>query len=261
MTEQLNRTMAETLELLRALAHDASAPAEAQARLRQLQQRHPATPLELVWEQESYSQAVHYDVLLRVPEAGTVSLSFCPERAVPWPLRGAQHSRENEIVRVNGETLTVQNVMNYLDFIWDEARVVTGLVDACLIEKELALRELKAEDAELQQAMDDFRRRRGLYDTATTERWFAQNGTTQEKLERLLEYQIIAAKLRDQLTAAQVETYFAQHPDAPETRPQIAAKLFEEWLAAQRQAASIEWFWGDVKRLATQNSRAQAAAK
>src|SRR5580704_8606269 len=64
-------------------------PDRARRRLAELQAAHRELDIDLVWEREDYSDSVHYDLLIRASEQGTVSLSFCPDEAVPWPLRNA----------------------------------------------------------------------------------------------------------------------------------------------------------------------------
>lgn len=39
---------------------------------------------------------------------------------------------------------------------------------------------------------------------------------------------------------------------SPQTTQRLKAMLFQEWLAEQRRAARIEWFWGEAKRTARQ---------
>src|SRR5688572_29613622 len=90
-----------TLEWLMSLSRDGIRPEEALRRLRFVQQQHAETPMELLWEEEAFDGFVHYDTLLRLPEGGTVSLSFCPARALPWPLRGLHRWSDADLVRVN----------------------------------------------------------------------------------------------------------------------------------------------------------------
>ncbi len=78
----------ETLAFLADVADGATPPAIAQERLRTIQARHLDVELQLVWEQESYDHSFHFDVLVRTPDATTVSLGVCRDRALPWPLRG-----------------------------------------------------------------------------------------------------------------------------------------------------------------------------
>jgi putative peptide maturation system protein len=358
MTDHLQQVLGDTLAYLMALWRDAAAPAEALDRLHRLQEQHRHMTIDLVWERESYEQTMHYDVLLRPSDAGTISLSFCPDRAVPWPLRHAHHSRESEMVRVNGRMVTMQEVMAYVDFIWNQARVITGLVDACLVQAAITQRNIQVSADELQQALDAFRRRQRLYTAVETEHWLQQRGITHAQLEHQLEPEVAAGKLRDQIADGHVEQYFSHHmpdfdtvrvarfnmPDAeqarhiyvqmqhrevdfftaaqqqfcadatardglcfavlqrrqlsPEqaaviftavpgevtepvrrgagydlvcvlqrtdarldasTRTAIKQTLFEAWLAEQRRAATIEWFWGDVTRLPGQQPYVQRA--
>src|SRR6266581_1577387 len=84
MKPMLSQALNETLDYLRGLAQEKIRPAEAKARLRALQSRHPEMPLELLWEEESFDKSVHYDALLGLAGEGTVSLSFCPDLAQPW---------------------------------------------------------------------------------------------------------------------------------------------------------------------------------
>jgi hypothetical protein len=37
-------------------------------------------------------------------------------------------------------------------------------------------------------------------------------------------------------------------PDDPATRRAVAERLFADWLARQREAAAIEWNWGNAGR-------------
>jgi hypothetical protein len=43
------------------------------------------THLDLVWLEEPYDQSVHYDALIHLSGAGTVSLSFAPDGGYPGP--------------------------------------------------------------------------------------------------------------------------------------------------------------------------------
>src|SRR5262249_50217342 len=70
---------------------------------------------------------------------------------------------------------------------------------------------LELSNAELQQAMDAFRRAHRLYRAEDTVRWMERQGMTQYKLERLVADQAIVGKLQDKITAGQVENHFEQH--------------------------------------------------
>jgi putative peptide maturation system protein len=237
MHPELQPLLGETLNYLQTLARDGVAPVEARAGLRQLEQQYPQTPLELVWVTESYDQSVHYDALVHLPGEGTVSVSFSPERSLPWPLRGVQRWHDQDLVRVNGTVLTVDHAIACLDFMWSEAPIVRRLIDVCIIREALDREPIPLSDLELQRAMDAFRRARRLYTTEDTLRWMTEKGITREKLERLVADEATVAKLRERVAGDRVDAYFAAHAEdfgsvallrLDFARPQRAFQVFEQ---------------------------------
>ncbi|HEY3080260.1 MAG TPA: TIGR04500 family putative peptide maturation system protein [Chloroflexota bacterium] len=213
MNGPLGPALGDTLDYLRALTREGVRPDDAWERLRPLQERYPETPLDLVWLEETYDRSVHYDALLDLPGEGTVSLSFNPDGALAWPLRGVQRWRDQELVRVNDTVLTVDHAIACLDYIWREARIVNRLVDVCLIQEALRREPIALSDDELQRSMNAFRRAHRLHTAADTYRWMAEHGVTQEKLERLVGDEATVARLRDRVAAGRVEAYFDAHRD------------------------------------------------
>ncbi|HYR42858.1 MAG TPA: TIGR04500 family putative peptide maturation system protein [Terriglobia bacterium] len=211
MTESVRQTLADTLDYLITLIHDGIRPEEARSRLRSLQMRHSSIGMQLIWEEETYDHSIHYDALLTLPGNGTVSLSYCDDRAMPWPLRGVHRWSDADLVRVNNKVLTVDQAIACLDFIWEESRITDRLVNACLIEEELEKNPVDLSDHELQLAMDSFRRTRKLYKAEDTYRWMERRGVTHPELEQLVASQASIAKLRDRLVANQVQDYFSAH--------------------------------------------------
>ncbi len=211
MNGPVSEILSDMLDLLTALARDGARPEEARVRLRSLQEDHPACAPELVWQEEPYDNSVHYDALLRLPDAGTISLAFCPDRALPWPLRGVQRANERTLVRVNATRLSVDQAVAYLDFVWDEARLVDRLVNACLIREELNRAWVEPTDAELHAAMDAFRRSQGLYRAVDTRRWLERRGLTEQQLVNLVTDQAAVRALRRRVTAGRVEAYYDAH--------------------------------------------------
>jgi putative peptide maturation system protein len=137
MSENPCPTLTGVLEYLMALHREDVRPPEAQARLRRLQQQHPDTSIDLVWEEEVYDDSVHYDALVHLGQ-GTVSMSFCPDEDLPWPLRGVGRWSDKDLVRVNNTPLRVEHAIALLDFIWDEQPIVNRLLHVCLIWETLA---------------------------------------------------------------------------------------------------------------------------
>jgi putative peptide maturation system protein len=167
--------------------------------------------MDLLWEEEACDRSVHYDALLHEAGQGTVSLSFCPERALPWPLRGVQRWSEMNLVRVNATVLKVDQAVALLDFIWDDAPMLKRLVHAALVREALNQDPVALGDEDLQRALNAFRRTHRLHKAADMHRWMADRGLTQEKLECLVVEHAQIAALRDRVTGGRVDEYFALH--------------------------------------------------
>ena len=211
MTDSLTPAVCAALEYLRDLNRDGVRPDEARNRMRGLRVQHPHTRIDLLWEEEACDRSVHYDTLVQKDGEGTVSLSFCRERTLPWPLRGVQRWSEMDLVRVNATVLKVDQAVALLDFIWDDAPMLKRLVDAGLIREAIDQDAIPPSDEELQQALDAFRRLHGLYKAADMHRWMEQRGLTQEKLETHLAELAEIAALRERVTAGKVGGYFEAH--------------------------------------------------
>jgi putative peptide maturation system protein len=233
------------------LARDGVGPAEAEARMRRLARRLPKFPLELVWERQALGGPVHYDALLRLP-GGTASLSVAPADAVPWPLRGAHHPREYELVSVNGRVLTIEEAIACCDGLWDEARITARLVDMCLMDEALRALRLRVREADLQEAMDAFRAARGLRTAASTEAWLHAHGLTEEELASQLRGELARGQLRAHVTKGQVAAHFAAHARTYD-RANLARFAVPERAVAERLCAAIaagtEDFFAVAERL------------
>ena len=197
MTNDLaRRALDDTLTYLADLAREAVRPPEALARLGPLRRKHPELVVDLVWDEQPYPATVHYDVLLRAPGADTLSLSLCPASDTPWPLRGVRLASDQDLVRVNGETLKVREAMDCIDFLWNEARVIRPLIDLCLIEAAVTRWAVVPTAEHTQRALDAFRSSRGLLSAKQTLAWMDANALTHEGLERMVQGQARAFALR-----------------------------------------------------------------
>lgn len=220
-----------TLRYLLRLGQTGTLPAEAAAGLRRLAGGQHGIDMALTWEVESGSGAIHYDALLRLARAGTVSLAWSPDRRVPWALRHAHHAREGDLLRVNGRTLNMQTVMGYLDALWYDAGLLTSLVDGCLVREAVDAHGIEASDVEVRRAVDAFRTTHGLASVATRDAWLRQRGWTVDDLEHEIRRQVIAAKLRRQIAGGRVGAYFTRH------RRQLDTATLARVRVADRDAA------------------------
>ena len=252
--------VAESLTFLRALQADSIRPAEARMRLQSLRRGHPQLDIDLLSEVEAFDGTVHYDVLLR-SGAGTVSMSWCPERAVPWPLRGVHHWKEGDLLRVNAHVMQVDTAVTCLDFMWNEAGMVERLVNMCVMQEELDREPIDLGADDLQQAMDHFRAARGLFRAEDTQRWLHSHGMTHEKLERQVGEAAIVPKLRERVTAGRVQGYFEQHRDDFDMVRMARITLPAADEAAtllRRLQAGEEDFFAAAERLAADSSRSES---
>src|SRR5206468_12718062 len=117
----------------------------------------------------------------------TVSLSYAPDRALPWPMRGTCRWDESTMLRVNQESINMEQAVACLDFLWEAAPLTKRLVHVCLVQEELRRSPVDCTVEELQEGMDAFRRARKLYRAEDLQLWLERNGTTLDKLEQIVE--------------------------------------------------------------------------
>ena len=165
-------------------------------------------PAQLVWEREAYDDRYHYDALIPTGD-GTLSISFAPDGALPWPLRGVRRWSDGDLVRVNETLLRVLEAIRLFDFVWAQAPLTTALVNACLIHEAVAAERIEPTDEQLQSAFDAFRARRGLLTEADTAAWMESRGYSLEQLERAMVDEARVEALRDRVTDAHLDGFLA----------------------------------------------------
>jgi putative peptide maturation system protein len=180
-----------------------------QGRLAALRKQDSALVAELVWERDPHPGTYHYDALIDDP-GGTVSLAFCADDALPWPLRGVRRWADGDLVRVNERLMRVDEVIALIDFIWDHEPLVSTIVDACLLREALEGAKIVPSDEQLQAAFDLFRRRRGLFGAEETTAWMARHGYTLQHLEHYMHDEACAQALRTRVTADMLDPFLAE---------------------------------------------------
>lgn len=216
MNGRFKEAMSKTLETLVVLAKVHAKPDQALASFESIREQHSNIHMDLIWQHEPFDNSFHYDALLQ-SAIGTVSVSFCADEGKPWPLRGVQRWNMNEVVRVNGRSMTIEKVIACLDFLWNEAQLTQRLIDVCLIQEEIDRRDIPIFSDELQAEMDLFRRRRGLFEAAQMHKWLNVHGISHETLERHLEGEIAGKKLRKLIVDGHHDDYFVAHRDELDT--------------------------------------------
>jgi putative peptide maturation system protein len=199
------------LAFLRSL--DGVAPDEAIERLRALRAE-LAIPIELIWEREPALDRFEYELVLGAPGSGTISLAWSPEAgAVPFAMRGLQRLQELQLVRVDGRSLWMHEASVLLDAFWGEAAIRRRIIDFCILRRELEAKPYRAATEALQEAMDEFRRARGLDSADETAVWLDIHGLTLPELEDRLEADLARDTLRREKVGAQAEAEFTRAPE------------------------------------------------
>jgi putative peptide maturation system protein len=212
MLETHQSVLTDVLSCLEGISKERMAPSHAHGRMSALRSRHPSASIELIWDEQAFDRSRHYDALVRPPGfEGTVSLSVCHDDALPWPLRGLQPWRDSELLRVNGTVMPVEIAIRHLDLLWQSKPLMQRLIDSCIVEAELERRQIEVTDAELQTAVNDLRRRRGLLTAADTHAWLAESGMSMQGLTDLAGRLARAAKLRELIVGEDVEYCLEAH--------------------------------------------------
>ncbi len=208
MKNAQDEVMLAVIDELRTLARERIPPAQATPRMRELTRRHDRARVELLFEPDAYGDTCHYDAVIDDAD-GAVTIRYCPDRGLPFLLRGAERLSDRDLVRVGDQVLKIRDAMALLDFVWSERPLMKRLVDVCLIEAELARHPVELSDEQVQDALDRLRADNGLESAAATLRWMAERGMTHEALERYACDQAAILALRERTVGAQVDAHFA----------------------------------------------------
>ncbi|MFC7447099.1 TIGR04500 family putative peptide maturation system protein [Rhodococcus daqingensis] len=232
MTAPTPTLLSEALNLLVQLNEGGARPDPREA-LAPLRARHPRTRMRLLRHRESVDDSMHYGLLLTETGVGTATLSWAPERAVPWSLRGTQRTAESMLLRVNGEALAIEEAMAYLDVMWERTELLDRLISVCLIKQELAENPVRLEPDVLQDAMDAFRRARGLLTVVDTERWMRARTLSHAALEELVEREAAIAELKRRVVADRGPGWLAENAGGLD-RARVVVVRFAERGEAER---------------------------
>ena len=162
----------------------------------------PDVRVHLVHEHEQVGP-VHTDALVRQRDGTTISVGVAAGDLLPWPLRGAVRASERDLVIVNGVTVHIDEAMTAIDFLFDEPKLLTHIVDGVLITEALADDPVELSAAEIQAAADAFRRAKGLLSAEATHAWLAERSLTLEGFEELVTDQARVDALRRRITDAE----------------------------------------------------------
>jgi putative peptide maturation system protein len=170
----------------------------------------PGVRIHLVHEHEQVGP-LHTDALVRQGDGTTISVGVAAGDLLPWPLRGAVRASERDLVVVNGVTVSIEAAMAAIDFMFDEPRLLTHIIDGVLIAQALADDAIEPSDAEVQAAADAFRRAKGLLTAEATHAWLAERSLTLEAFEELVADQARIDAFRRRVTEPELGAWLNAH--------------------------------------------------
>jgi putative peptide maturation system protein len=206
------QSLAETVTLLRKLPRHRHGEREARSLFDRFKSAHPGLPCRLVIDAKPGSDALDYDILLTIPDAGAVALSWRPDGGIPWTALYADHWAANFVLTVDDYSTSIQSALIYLGVrLRRRPDLMRELVDRSLT---FAAMEDPPEinDTELELAIDEFRRAQGLFSGVATQSWLDEMQLTMETLEQLVAESLQLQKFKSAtVSAAKVRTHFESH--------------------------------------------------
>ena len=151
---------------------------------------------EVLHDFEEVSGDSHFDILVHASD-GTTSISYAPRQETPWPLRGARRRSEQDVVSVNEQMMTLQDVAILLDVMWDDTPLLERIIDEALIRKEIADRKIEMSQAERQADVDAFRSEHALHDADAMRAWLRVRGLSLWEFSEWVTQQSSRRKLRN----------------------------------------------------------------
>jgi putative peptide maturation system protein len=215
MSLAFDRALTDAVAVLTELPSAPSAVDAARRCFQDFQQRHRDVSAELAIDLEPGRDRVEYDVLLDLPNGGTVALTYSPDHGTPWLADYAEHWAASYVLSIGEAHLTIQDALLFLRLAADErASIADALVDEAIIARAVKARQLGSTAEEEQEAADAFRRRLGLESAAATRDWLSSRGLDGRQFQLLISGGVHRRKLHEAIVNGETESYFAAHaPD------------------------------------------------
>ena len=217
MPSRFDESLGAAVALLRELPRGRAEVDEARRRLSAFRAANAPLRTDLVVDRPPASTAVDYDLLIEHPEGGTIAMSWRSDDGTPWLVDYSDHWAANYVVSVGEHHITIEQALQALRL---RRRHEPGLMEELL--REAVIARALAEDPpdvsaeELQLAADEFRSANRLFDAASTHRWLTAMGLSVESFRAMLRGGVQAMKLKERVTARQVERYVNEHHAALE---------------------------------------------
>jgi putative peptide maturation system protein len=165
----------------------------------------------LLWRYEPFDESYEYQAVVQVAGEGSTLVAWRPDdTGLPWPLRGVQRWNMNEVVRVDGQVMTIDHILACLDHVWHR-HITQRVVDVALIEAEIQRRQIQVTPEELERSMADFQRRELTLSVLGMPGWLQERGMTQAGLERHIRGEAALKKLKAAIADGKHAEYFERY--------------------------------------------------
>jgi putative peptide maturation system protein len=212
MNSKLNKAILDAALLLPLLPHRRQSVEEARLRFARFRDSHPDIEAELVAHLMPASMDADFDILLRQPSSGMLSLSWRPENGIPWTPQYADHWAANFVLTVNGIGTTIQSALIYLNSVLKgRLNLMEDLVSRALLSAAIEEFPPEVRETDIDHAVIAFRRNQGLHSAIATQKWLDEMQLTMADLRELLTQNVKIAQFRKELTAPHVRSYFKAH--------------------------------------------------
>lgn len=212
MKKNFQHALLDAVGLLRDLPRERHAREAVRERMQRFSTTHQNVPCDLLVNQPPGSNAASYDLLLGLPEGGTLAVSFCPESGDPWTVEFSDHWAANYVLSVNGLHTSIQSALIYLRSVLNrQPDLMLDLVNRTLIQQAIDADPPAVTTHEVEKAVDNFRLRHGLHKAEAMRQWLEEMGLTLEAMRDLMTHNVRAGKLKKRVTAGKVREYFQAH--------------------------------------------------
>lgn len=209
--------LAEAVTLLQSLPRHRGQVTEARAAVDDWSAAHPAAGAVLVVDDPPGQVLVGYDLLLDLPDGGTVALNAQVDDGVPWAVDHATHWAAGVVLTIDDEhRLSVPDALLALRSAGRRhPALLTQLIDHLLLQQAVMTAPVPetATGEDVQLAADTYRRRLGLLSAEDTHAWLTQIGMSQKSFDTHVTQLAFATRFRERLEARLGPAYLAAHPD------------------------------------------------